>query len=104
MDFEALAAKFVESNAKARSLRNEWSSKMLKAMTSDSDDLLNGIINEFVDRTAEGSTAEAPGPPGANSSVDDSGSVQLATEGTSEASGERDGGESLVRGTDGAGI
>ena len=75
MDFEALAAKFVESNAKARSLRNEWSSKILKAMTSDSDELLNGIINEFIDRTAEGSTSEAPGQAGADSSVDDGGSI-----------------------------
>ena len=88
MDFEALAAKFVESNAKARSLRNEWSSKILKAMTSDSDDLLNEIINEFIDRTANGNTTEAPGQAGANSSVDDGGSVQLATEGTGETSGQ----------------
>ena len=75
MDFEALAAKFVESNAKARSLRNEWSSKILKAMTSDSDEMLNGIINEFIDRTAEGSTAEASRPTGQDSSVDDGGGI-----------------------------
>ena len=75
MDFEALAAKFVRSNASARSLRNEWSSNIMRAMTSDSNEMLNGIINEFIDRAAEGSTTEAPGPTGADSSVDDGGSI-----------------------------
>ena len=83
MDFEALATRIVRNNAKARSLVNEWSSNLLQAMTSESDELLKEIIDEF-DRTAEGDATEASGQAGENESVDDAGVVQLA-EGLTEA-------------------
>lgn len=87
MDFETLASQFVRNNAKARSLSNEWSSSLLQAMTSENDELLRGIIDEF-DRAAKGDASEAPGQAGANSSVDDSGGVQLAQGFAETASGE----------------
>ena len=103
MDLEKLAATIAKRNAEARSLMSEWSSKITQAMMSETGEILSELIDDL-DRTAEGSTTEAPGSSGQDSSMDDDGGVQLATEGTGEAGGERDGGESLVRGTDGAGV
>jgi len=74
MSFEELAARIARNNATARSLANQWSGRMLSALTSDSADLLNEIINEF-DRTSQGSTTEAPGPTRTDDSVDNAGSV-----------------------------
>ena len=83
MDLEALATRIVGNNAKARSLANEWSSNLLQAMTSENDELLRGIIDEF-DRAAERDAAKASGPTGPDQSVDNGGGVQLA-EGLAEA-------------------
>lgn len=74
MDPQELAARIVRDNANARSLAQQWSSRMLSALTSDSSALLSEIINEF-HRTAEGGAAEAPGQAGENQPMDDGGSV-----------------------------
>ena len=87
MDLEALAAQLARDNAKARSLANEWSSNLLQAMTSENDELLRGIIDEF-DRAAEGDVAEASRPAGQNQPVDNGGGVQLAEGRTKAASSE----------------
>jgi len=74
VSLEELAARIVRDNAKARSLAREWSSRITQAITSESSELLNGIINEF-DRTAEGDAAKASGPSRTDQPVDDTGSV-----------------------------
>lgn len=74
MNFEELAARIVRNNATARSLANQWSGRMLSALTSDSADLLSEIMNEF-NRTTQGSAPEALGPTGPNDTVDNAGGV-----------------------------
>lgn len=74
MSLEELATRIVRDNAKARSLAREWSSRITKAITSESSELLNGIINEF-ERTAEGDVTKAPGSSGTDQPVDDAGGV-----------------------------